>query len=326
MRIINFYTKIVRYVKKELNRNTLIFAVFFCIASLFWIINALNKTYRVQIPLKAHYSHIPKTKALVTSTPDIIQAEVTATGFSLLKMYMYSSKVIDFNIEKVLAQNSFTDSLVTISVLSYVKEHHLFSNSITISNVVPKTIQFAFAPISKKKVKVVPLYDIECVQQYQLKQTPRVLPDSMFIYGAHAVLKNIDSVFTTKIYARQVAESFSRKIGIQAIKNVSVSDTLVTVKAEIEKFTEQQFTVPIVAVNVPDSVIIDLMNHSVHITMFTGMSNIQSNHPSDFRVIADFTKQNIQTGEIPVEIVARPKWGRIVKISPEYVGFIIDSK
>lgn len=326
MSFVSTYSKFVRYIKKEFNRNTLIFAIFFCIASLFWIINALNKSYTLQIPIQMAYSHIPKTKALITSTPDIVTVHVSATGFALLTFYMYSSKSIDVNIEQLLQQKTTQDSLLTIHFLPTILNSEVFPQSVQVQKVLPQYITCAFAPVSKKKVKVIANHDIECLQQYQLIQQPTVIPDSIYIYGAQQVLNNIDSVYTTKIYARQLAESFTRKIVMQSIKNVTFSDTLVTVKAEIEKFTEQQFSIPIEAVNIPDSIIIDLMTHKVQITMFTGMSHIQHNSVSDFKIIADYAKQNTQTGEIPVEIVKRPKWGRVVKISPEFVGYIIDTK
>jgi len=56
------------------------------------------------------------------------------------------------------------------------------------------------------------------------------------------------------------------------------------------------------------------------------MSKTPQVSANDFKVIADFMKQNALTGEIPVEVVARSPWGRIVKVSPEYVGYIIDTK
>jgi|GEM_PF-3289947 hypothetical protein len=326
MSLLSIYTKGIRYIKKEFNRNTLLFAVFFCIASLLWLINALNKTYTVDITLQAKYSHIPKTKAPITKAPEEIVVQVTASGFSLLQYYMYSSQQIDVNIEKRLQDDIDGDSTLVINIAKEITDAHLFSKSIQIQSVKPEFVTFIFAPVSKKKVKVVALYDIECLQQYQLSQTPVVIPDSIFVYGAQIVLESIDSVYTTKIYARQVAESFTRKISLQPITNVTYSDTVVTVKASIEKFTEQQFTIPITPIHVPDSIIIDLMQHSVTITVFTGMSKTPQVSANDFKVIADFMKQNALTGEIPVEVVARSPWGRIVKVSPEYVGYIIDTK
>lgn len=326
MRFVSEFAKLIRFVKKEINRNTLIFGVFFCIASLFWIINALQKTYTVQIPIHLEYTHIPKTKAIVTSAPDTVNTEVSATGYALLRFYMYSSKTVDIHIEQLLQTQSNSDSVLRVVLQPLIQSSGIFSNTITVNKVVPKIVQFAFAPIHKKKVKVVAKYSIECTQQYQLQHNPTTIPDSVFLYGASELLQTIDSVYTTEIFAQDVSQSFSRKIQLQAIRNVQLSDTVVTVNVDIEKFTEQQFTIPITAIHVPDTVLIDLMNHSVQITMFTGMSHIQKNSPQDFKVIADFTKQNTQTGEIPIEIIARPKWGRIVKITPEFVGYIIESK
>lgn len=315
------------FLKKEFNKNLLVFALFYIVASLLWAINALEKTYTVSIPVTIHYQEIPKTKALLVSIPQQIKVDVKASGFSLLHFYLtFNHSQVNINVRELCDIASLKTKEFKIPTITNKNIKQLFSNSITITSVNPDTIYFKFAEVTSKKVAIKPVVDIEFVQQFQLQKKIYVSPDSIVIFGAEQLLQNIDSICTLPISMKNVSKSFSQTIGFKKINNIQFTDSVGTVYVMVEKFTEQQYSVPIKPIHVPDSLLIDLMQDKALITIFIGLSQLEKIDASMFKVVADYSKQDKKTGEIPVTIIEKPTIGRVISQTPEKVGYIIDVK
>jgi hypothetical protein len=111
---------------------------------------------------------------------------------------------------------------------------------------------------------------------------------------------------------------------LQTIENVVFSDSTIAVVIDAEKFTEKKYTIPITFTNVPSNMVVDLMQNNVTLTVFVGMSQAGTISGADFKAIADYKKRNAQTGEIPVEIIAKPQCGTIVQQNPQNVEIIVE--
>lgn len=341
MRLFQIYKKLIKFFKKEFNRNLFVFSIFLVIATMFWFINALSKNYKINLPFEIQYVNIPKTKALVKELPKNISIEVEAKGFSLLTYYVRSHPVITIDVQKYWDSNSKKRIAKDVANLKvneeklnsfYIltKEAPEITNELKIGmrsiSMNPDTIYFQFANVSQKKVAVKPNVQIKFAQQFQLQNNVFVTPDSIIIYGAQKTLNKIDSVVTEPIRKKDVSESFTQKIAFRTIPTITFSDSSGIVNVQVEKYTEQQFWVPLEYINVPDSLVIDLMQDKVQITTFIGMSKLKSFKTTDYKVVADYSKLNNETGEMPIMVSQKPDYAKIVKITPETIGYIIDSK
>jgi YbbR domain-containing protein len=341
MRLIQIYKKLIKFFQKEFNRNLFVFSIFLVIATMFWFINALSKNYKIKLPFEIQYVNIPKAKALVKELPKNITIEVEAKGFSLLTYYVRSHPIITIDVQKYWDSNSKKRIVTDVTNLK-VNEEKLNSffilsketpeilNELKIGmrsiSINPDTIQFIFANVSQKKVAVKPNVQIKFAQQFQLQNNVFVTPDSIIIYGAQEILNKIDSIMTEPIYKNDVSESFNQKIAFHTIPTITYSDSVGVTNIQVEKYTEQQFWVSLIPINVPDSLIIDLMQDKVQITTFIGMSKLKSFKTSDYKVVADYSKLNKETGEMPIMVSQKPGYAKIIKISPENIGYIINSK
>lgn len=323
----NIFIAFKKLFRKEFNRKYLIFLVFFGLASLLWFLNALGKQYDTTISIQIEYQNIPLTKALLCDVPQKIDIDVNASGYSLIKYFVSSRKKrIVVNIGKFLANNFEWRNTLYIPINSNNDILGRFDNSIKIRKVTPDTIVFKFADISSKKVIVKPIVAISFEQQYELQNPISVNPEYVMIYGAKQILDKIDTVFTVLLEKDKVYESFSQNISLQKISNVNYSYYSCVMRINVEKFTEQTFSIPIVPIHVPDSLVIDLMKEHVSYTFLVGLSKSKYCKISDFKAIADYDKLDVKTGNIPVEIIKKPNFVRFVKQDPLKIGYIIDMK
>lgn len=311
-----------RVKKHKNNKNILVFILFFVLASLFWLIKTFNKSYTVDVDVAVDYSNLPTEKALLNHPPHIIHVTIKAVGFSILTHYMYGSKTITVDFLQMLQEYDDIPSTITIKTKSLLESAHIFSSGIEVLKISQPAIAIQFAPIAKKKLPIIPIYSIENSQQYQLKSVPTFSPDSIWVYGAFELIDSLQYVRTNELVIKNYTEAIAVELSLQHIENLSYSHDAVHANFEFEKYTEQNFKIPITIENLPDSILIDLVQHEVAATVFTGMSKAATLSAIDFKAIADFTKKNNTTAEIPIEIRYDTTQVKLMRLVPETVSYI----
>ncbi len=304
-------------------RKYLPFFVCLGIATTLWFTREMGKNYEERLTMPVVYENIPLSLSLVSKVPATITITVEASGWGLLKHYLFEYQSLKVDVGVLKSTNTLHIETKNPTFLASLGEQ------LQVIEVFPKEIKFAFEPIHSKKVPIKTAIDISYTQQYMLNGEIEISPDSIILYGSHGELDTISMVVSEPLQMKGVKESFSEKLTITPIHNVRMNSTYTTVKGEVEKFTEQTISIPIKFMNAPrNSVAVDLMVDKVTITYLIGLSNVPKCYPSDFEAIADYEKLS-KNGTIPIEIVRFPQYVRIVQQNPVNDGVIvnyIDSK
>ena len=303
----------------ENQRAMALYLCFVVVAALLWFINVLDKNYTYTLSVPTRYENCPLDKALLYHLPKTVDVHVNTDGITLCKHLLFSEKeTLDFDLATIAQQEK-----TTITVKNYALLDSLL-HGMTILDIQPESIIFAFQNIRSKRVKIQNALDLQFERQYQLTRPIWFIPDSVTIYGAPQVINSIFAVYTIPTTITDISNQSSHKIALQTIENVTFSDSVITVMIDAEQFTEKKYIIPITYSNVPASVVVDLMQHNVTLTMFVGMSQAGKISEADFKAIADYDKRNSATGEIPVEIIAKPQNGTIIHQNPENVEIIVE--
>ena len=304
-------------------RKYLPFFVCLGISATLWFTREMGKNYEEHLSMPVVYENIPLSLSLVSKVPSTISITVEASGWGLLKHYLFEDQSLKVNVGALKDANTLHIETKNPTFLASLGEQ------LHVLEVFPKEITFAFEPIYSKKVPIKTAIDISYTQQYMLNGEIAFSPDSIILYGSHAELDTISTVVSEPLQMKRVKESFSEKLKITPIRNVRMNSTFTTVKGDVEKFTEQTISIPIKFLNAPSNIVaVDLMVDKVDITYLIGLSNVQKCYPSDFEAVADYEKLS-KNGTIPIEIVRFPQYVRIVQQSPMNDGIIvnyIDSK
>jgi len=306
-----------------------VFAWCLVISSLFWFLLALNNRYSTVIKVPVTYINMPNDEFLLEKLPKEIEAEISGTGYQLLSYYLSPEKAnikLDLRKAGMGPLNSKKRAfLTTNSGIDFFNREHI---DITLLRIKPDTLFFNFPERAFKNVPIHlnALFDFE--KQFNLVEEVTLLPDSAQISGPLAALDSINQVETEIIILKNLMSSGSYSVKIKSIGGeVNCAPSLVTLKLNIEKFTEGIVEVPIYVNHLLSKDSMQIMPANVKIKYLVALSNYTKVSASQFKVYADAADlKNKNINKLKLNILTFPDFVKNVKIEPEYIDYIILKK
>ncbi|MDP2334955.1 MAG: hypothetical protein Q8N05_00605 [Bacteroidota bacterium] len=324
--------KFFKYLKKVYFKNdkrVAAYLVCIAIATGFWFLNALSKTYTVDIIAPVSYVNFPNNKTLANNLPEKFELTIKSYGFTILRRKLSFLFVpLEFNVND-LTSNRMVDSHRSsytfpsrqfLSKLSYQ-----LSNDLEILNMSPDTLVFKFDKLGQKHIKVKPVVQVNLKKQYQISGEIKTVPDSVLVNGPQSVLDNLHFVLTEKKQFHQVDRSILEEIKIKPVKELYFEPQSVKMNIPVEEYTEAQQSVPVVLVRKPADVNVKLFPAKVKITFQVGLNRFSEIHPEDFKLTVSYT--DIQKGKQRLKITAEssPDYLYDLKITPEELEYLIEN-
>ena len=328
----NWVYKVVRYLKKVYFKNdkrVAAFVVCVAIASGFWFLNALSKSYTVDITIPVTYSNLPNNKTLTNKLPEQFDLRIKAFGFTILRNKLsFLFMPFDFNVNDMTdnrmmesKRNSFDfSSRQFVSDLTYQ-----LSNEIEILNISPDSLHFQFDKMGQKRVKVKPMVTVELKKQFQISGKIQISPDSVNVNGPQPLLDTLKFVLTELQKFHSVEKLINTEASLQKIKDAYFEPEKVTVKIPVEEYTEAQLSIPILLTNQPSDLNIKLFPSKVKVAFLVGLSRFQEIKPEDFKFSVSYS--DIAEGKQRLKIISEstPDYLYELKITPEEIEYLIEN-
>jgi len=328
----NWIYKTVKYIKKVYFKNDKrVVAYLICvgIATGFWFLNALNKTYTVKLIVPVSYINLPNNKTLENHLPDKFELTIKAHGFNILRHEVsFLFMPFEFNV-KEMTNDRMTDS--KMSSFAFPSRQFLselsnqLSNEMDIISMSPDTLFFKFGHLSQKWVKVKPIVNMHLKKQYQISGAIKTTPDSVLVNGTQSVLDTMRFVMTNLQSFNFVDKEIRTKASLSKINEVYFNIQEVELTIPVEEYTETQLLVPIeVKDHLPD-VNIKLFPEKVKVTFQVGLSRYQLIRPEDFKLSVAFSdiRENRQRLKITTESI--PDYLYDIKITPDEIEYLIQN-
>jgi len=317
----------------NLNEKALIFSFFLCISTLFWILIKLSDNYVTNITYPVVYINLPENKLNTNELPKKLTLKVGAKGFDILKYKLSSDFIpikLDMNSLEVEYFNSDSNYtfLITQNLLKDIKlqfsERQMIQN-IDIIKINPDTIFFEYISIVNKKVPVGLNADITFFKQYMLKDKIIIIPDSVTISGPAKYLDTINYVNTEFLLIKDLNEKYLSEVKLTQNKKITYSTDKVIVDINVEEFTEQKIVVPIMIINVPDSLTLKIFPNEININYLVGLSFYNKIDNGNFEVYVDFNDiKKSFTQKLKVKVNNYPSQIKSFKYSPISVEYLIE--
>jgi hypothetical protein len=149
--------KILRNFNLKENNRPLIFLVCLMIATVLWLVKAMEKHYESTVSMPVEFTNLPQDKVLVNTPPSRLIIKLKASGFTLLRQKFGLTLIpINFNV-KLFTNNALENkNLTDFFVLSdkYTSQiANQISSEITVLDVSPDTLFFKFDKPSGEKLK-----------------------------------------------------------------------------------------------------------------------------------------------------------------------------
>lgn len=310
------------------NHKLVIYLICVGIASVFWLLNALEKEYTVELSFPVRYTNLPKNKILVTDPPSHFTLDVRSYGFTLLryKLSVAFSPLV-FNVNEFVGDIIKDSNRVYFAIPSKLYRNKIanqLSNELNITGIYPDTVYFQFDRIVTQKKKVVPDITFQLKKQHYLYDEVKVKPDSINVHGPKSILDTLTSIKTVSQTYKELDHLVQRNVTLKEIKKLDYSPKRVVINIPVEEYTEKQISVPVVIDSLPDNMQVNLFPSEVKLSFLIGLSRFSEVAESDFKVSVSYNDIKNKVDYLPVNIDKIPAHLKSINFLPMKVEYLIE--
>lgn len=328
----NWIYKFVKYLKKVYFRNdkrVAAYLVCVAIATVFWFLNALSKTYTVKIIAPVQYVNFPNNKTLANNLPENFEMTVRAHGFTILRRKLifllgpFPFNVNEMTNNRMLENKKSNFAFPTRQFLTELS--YQLSNDMEILSMSPDTLFFRYGQMGQKRVKVKPLLQVKLKKQYQISGEITTEPNTVVVNGPQSSLDTLQFVSTKLKEFNAVDESVSVKAEINPVKEFFFDPQSVEIVVPVEEYTEAQRLVPVLLTDAPAGVKVKLFPAKVKVSFLVGLSRFSEIHPEDFKLAVSYTDIEGGIQRLRIKAVSIPAFLYDVKINTEEIEYLIEN-
>jgi len=298
-----------------------IFAWCFIIASILWLLTALNEQYTSSIIVKAIYVNYPKEKVFIKPLPEDFKVMVTAKGWDLMSHYFRRNSefvTIDLNEYKK------TDVLITRRLQDNFQQ--AIAQKITIGEVFPETIPLQREEKGTKKVPVHLVQDLGYKKQFGLGGDISFTPDSITISGPASVVKGIDHVDTENAGIKDIDKTLVSEIKLKEPdpKNIIYNVGKIKITVPVYQLSEQTKEVPVEIINQNLKGTLKLIPGKVSIIYQAPINKYAQMDSAQFQAIVDGSQIDTASKQpLKVQLLSQPRFTYNIRVKPDYIDYVV---
>lgn len=328
----NWLYRTVKYLKKFYFRNDKRVAAYFVcliIATGFWFLNALSKTYTADIVAPVVYTNLPANKTLVSQLPEKLDMTVKAHGFTILRHKIsFLFMPIDFNVNEMTNDRMTTGRRTSFSFPSamFLSElSYQLSNDMEILSINPDTLFFNFGQVRQQKVKVKPSGAVKLKKQYQVSGEIQVVPDSVTVSAPQAVIDTIHFAYTKELGGNDIDKNIDAEVELKQSGQFFFEPNKVKMVVPVEEYTETEQLIPIQVAGQPENVRIKLFPAKARVTFQVALSRFSNIRPEDFKLRVSYDDILAGKKHLSVKKEGVPPHIYELKLIPQEVEYLIEN-
>lgn len=312
----------------RLSKNIISYLICVLIASILWLMNALNKEYTAEISYPVKYINFPQGKYPVSNLPNQLQLEVKAKGFSLLGHRIRTSFLpVTFNMSTYVHLLEQKDHIWEFRLNTNDIKDRIggqLSSEIKLLNVYPEEILFRFAIAKTRKIAIRPVVDYTLRRQYILSSIT-AKPDSIAVSGPALIIDTLQYVSTLPIHLKDIGKNQVETVKLAPLPQCTFEEQNITVDIRVEQFTEARKSIPITPRHVPDSMNIRLFPPHVEISYEVGLSKYDKVSEKDFTFTVDYP-QTVNATYLDIKVKKSPSFIKNLTFTPQKAEYILEKK
>lgn len=294
-------------------------AICILIAFIFWLVISLTtKEHSVTKPVLVNYV-VSADKVLLSPPNSTAEATITGPGWELMWSNFFQPVI------KVSLYRGPADSKVITQVdLSAEVSKALYSSETKLEKLIFLPVTLQTEDKEEKRVPIRPLVFVDFAEGYQGRQSLRLKPDSVTVWGAPTYLDSLFFWPTDSLQLKEIENSFSRTISLRKPPpELTLGIKEVVVFQEVEVFTEKELYVPVEVVNPPLRDSFSIFPRQVRLKVGVLQSNYNRIQVDSFRLVADLNGMRTKEGRnsIPLTLQARPSSAISVTYTPRVAEY-----
>ena len=314
--------KLLRFIKK-----LQLFLIFLVISIIVWFFSTMSSEFTYWTDVMVSYSNDIKTVTLQDIPVENIKVKVKTNGFRLLYMSLVPPK-IQFNYSDFKKLNGFSYYYLPNSHIRKLQRDWKGPEIVSFEK---DTLWLSLGTLNEKKIKVIPNVEIDTKQGYLIKDTLRIVPDSIWIIGPEKLLPDIDAIYTENLILTDVKRNIHKKINldinnIKHRENIIFMDSVVDIIADIKPFTELEIEVSVNIKQEGIEGIFSIFPNRAKVRYRVSYEDYKKLSPFDFEVSAiiprDYKKHQLAI----LKVLNKPDFVKINRIEPEYVNYMLNDE
>ena len=305
------------------SKEFLVFLFFFIVSGFFWVTQAIKEPAEMEVDVIVKLVGKPKKVKVIDKKnwADTLKVTVRDKGYNLLGYYFDKVNPIEVR----FASYAKEDGKIVVpnsEIVKLLKRRLKRSTEIVV--VKPDKLEASYNYGESKKVKVVLNGELKEADRYFIVNT-RIIPDSVEIFAMQSQLAGIDSVMTQQLKIPPISESMTRKLYLQKINDVGFETNMVTLEVKVDVRKDASIEVPIIPINVPDSITLHFQPSVVSVSYVIGSSNLEAIRPEDFEVVGDYKDiDSVDTDKITLKLRRYPVLVKRPRLANESVEYSIE--
>ncbi len=312
-------------VRYKPGRRFYVFIISLVIASGFWVLNALNKSYSEELTIQIKYLNLPENRAFSPIPYTSIDINITGDGYSLMQLQETAEEdTVYFDLNQLEFENWGGKKRAQVPTSQIVNSlRNELNNNINISRVSRDTLEVITEIGIQKEMKIVPDVHISVAKGMVLKKPIYTLPNVVDVSGPISILESLSQLETEPMVWDEVSEDMEVNVRLTYNSRFVIPEySSVKIIAEVEALTEGEIDVPIQIVGLPENQLLRLLPEKVSIKYSTGLSHYDYITPELFDVVVNYKDVIKNASKIPVYIWAVPSYVNVIQMYPEQIGYL----
>jgi len=318
--------------KKTINfeRKLITFVIFLIITTIIWFFNILHKEYTTDFVVPVDIVNINKDLIPVSSDDKTVMVKIRSSGFGLLNfLYNHKDYRIMLDASLLLSEKDLNSKIVRIGESSWYfieRFKRSFGNNVTIISVLPDSFNIEFAKAHSRAIPVKHRVNYKVPKLYVQIKNPLIFPDSVRISGPVSLIDTMKYCYTEMIDVGNIHADTSFYVGIDLPHNYRGYPDKVKIDFFIDRYSEKSFSLKPVLLNKPDSLNIIFYPELVDVRLSVALRIYNTLKKEDVIVYADFSKRNLNSNTITLELGKLPEGVFNPVLFPLSVEFLVKMK
>jgi hypothetical protein len=285
-----------------------------------WLILQFTKTHKVDYEISIILSEIP-VKEVLSDNQIKLSTTIEQTGFTLFKK-QFSENSISLPVSALQKKDSayvFQSSLFVAQIASELK---LSLDHFSINT---KDFGIPFTIKSSKKIPLVTNVNIGYAKSFASYVGLQIDRDSIKIAGPTDVISAISSIETEEVTLDELRKDKSGKLKLmKPFSDVVILEfENVNYNIEVEKFTEQSFSLPIELKNTPENYNVLLIPERVTVKFQSSLEDMENISEEDFQIECDFNSALNEISLLIPKLVNQPQKAIRSQLEPNRIEYIL---
>lgn len=315
-------------IRQRLKQSRAFFFALVAVA-IVWVVTAMAEEKRFRESYTIAYDNIDRAQYAILHCDSTITIDISSNGFMAFRRGKEANKAIHIDLAKLIRQHkedsTFSLTLRTEEYLDSIKAQ-LDMSGVSDISLVNEQLNIRLA-LREKKVFVPDISLVKFIfdKMAGLYGAPRIIPDSIYLYGSHESLSKVESIAAKEQIINNIKESGEYTIELQdnwkKYPDLHISNKTIKLYIPVEKYIEKSITLPIILTDRDDNAQWNLYPANVIVKVLVPESKVKEIDLSKCVVTASV--KDCSNNNLYPQLTKFPSCVRLKSITPEKVQYII---